>query len=217
MERWCAPEVSAGYPRTALSVLVAQRGTSLVELLISTLFVAILMAMSYSFARAALTSARIQEAKTEAQEATVMALDVLARDLRTAGFSAAGNPLTAVRAAGAEQVKVVADLNGDGDTEDANEVIGYSYNDQKHQLMRATGDASPQPFVPNVPPGGVRFAFFDAADSELSTAGRTLTTAERRRIHRIDVRIRVELPNPDPGRATPLASTVSTTVCLRNQ
>ena len=199
-----------------MSLRRSQSGSSLPELLTSTLFVSILTAMSYTFARAALMSARVQEVKSEAQEATVMALDVLARDLRAAGFSAVGAPITGVRAADPQRVEVAADLNGDGDTADSNELIAYSYDADKHQLMRATGNASPQPFVRNVPAGGVRFMFFDAQGRELPASG-GLGIEDRRRIHRTDAWLHVELPNPDPRVATLVTSTASTTVCLRNQ
>jgi len=185
--------------------------------LTSSLFVSILVTMSYGFTRAALQSWRIQEAKSEAQEVTVMGLDVLARDLRLAGFSATAAPLVGIRSAGRDHIEVASDLNGDGDTADANELIAYAYDDLKQQLTRATGGASPQPFVLNVPSGGVRFSFFDANGSELSTAAGDLTAAECRRIHRIDMVLRVDIPNPSPDESTPLTSTVSSSVCLRNQ
>lgn len=193
-----------------------QRGSSLVELLASMFFVSTLMAMSYTFARAALMSVRVQEVKSEAQAATVMALDVMTRELRQAGFSATGRPLAAVLAAGPSQVAVATDFNGDGNSDDANELIAYSYDAAKQQLMRATG-GSPQPFVRNVPPGGARFTFFDAAGNPLQPNPDTLTSDERRRIHRIDIVLDVELTNPDPQSHTPLVSRVSTSVSLRNQ
>ncbi len=199
------------------SVWATQRGSSLVELLTSTLFVSTLMLMAYGFARAALMNARLQEAKSEAQEVTVMAIDVLARELRMAGFSAAGTPLMAVRAAAPDRVEVACDLNGDGDSADSNELIAYTYNPDKRQLMRATGGGSPQPFVRNVAADGVRFAFIDAGGAPVSLSSGGGTTAERSRICRIDVELRVALPNPDPTIATPLTSRVSSSVYLRNQ
>jgi hypothetical protein len=218
MERRGCTQLPAGYARATLSRLpVTQRGTTLVEVLTSSLFVSILVAMSYGLTRATLRSWRIQEAKSEAQEVTVMALDVLARDLRVAGFSAAAAPVVGIRSAGREHIEVASDLNGDGDTTDANELIAYAYDDLKHQLTRATGGASPQPFVLNVLSGGVQFSFFDANGSELSTAAGDLTATACRRVHRIDMLLRVDIPNPSPDLSTPLTSTVSSSVCLRNQ
>ncbi len=194
-----------------------QRGTSLIELLVSTLFVSILTAISYSFARAALMSAQVQQVKSEAQEVTVIALDVMTRELRMAGFNAAGVPLAALRAAARDRVEVVADLNGDGDTADSNERVTYLYNAEKQQLMRATGGGSPQPMVRNVPPEGFRISYFDAAGTEIPPGTDGMAAEQLRRVHRIDVALHVRLSNPDPNVAAPLTSTVSNSVCLRNQ
>ncbi len=214
MERRRTTPCATGYAGPALSRRAGgERGASLVELLTSALFVTLLMAMSYSFARAALMSARVLEVSSEAQEATVMALDIMARELRMAGFSAAGEPLAAVRTADRTAVEVATDLNGDGDSSDANELVAYGYDEQRRQVTRATGGGSAQPLVRNVPPDGLRFSFFDAAGNEIAP-----TTAEvRQRIRRIDVVLWVELANPDPRDTRPLTSTISMSVCLRNQ
>jgi hypothetical protein len=194
----------------------ASAGSSLVELMISTMFITVLMAMSYTFARAAFLSVKAQDAKSDAQELLLMATDLLTRDLRLAGFSASGQPLEAVRAATRERVEVAADFDGDGATDDPNELIAYSYSAEKHELVRATGGASPQPLVPNVPPGGLQFTFFDANGSEIPGDG-ALATEQRRRIHRIDVVLQTELSNTGAAGREPPVSAVSTSICLRNQ
>ncbi len=196
--------------------MTSERGTSLVELLTSLLFVSILSAMSYSFARAAFLNVRLQEAQSEVQEVTVMAIDVMTRELRMAGFSAAGTPVTAVRVAGPERVDVASDLNGDGDTADSNELIAYVFNPGKHQLQRATGGGSPQPFARNVSSDGVRFSFFDETGAEIPAVPSGMPPEDRARIRRIDVRLQVELPNPSALVAAPLTSVLSSTVYLRN-
>jgi hypothetical protein len=184
--------------------------------MVSTMVLGMLMAMSSSFARAAFLSVRAQDAKTDAQEVMLMAIDLLTRELRLAGFSAAGGWVEAVRSAAPQRVEVAADFNGDGATDDPNEVIAYSYNQEKQQLVRATGGGSPQPLVRNVPPDGLRFTFFDASGGELSADG-GLPQEQRRRIHRIDVVLQIESPNGDAPRGAPLVSTVSASICLRNQ
>lgn len=194
-----------------------QHGASLVEVLVSTVFVSILMAISYSFARAALMATRVQAVKSDAQETTVMALDVMARELRMAGFSGAGATLQALRAAGPDRVEVAMDLTGDGDTDDSNERIAYSYDVDARQLRRATGGASPQPFIGNVAPSGFQLSYFDGAGAEIPTGSTGMTSEQLLRVHRIDVALQVQFPNPDPNVAAPLRAAVSTSVCLRNQ
>ncbi len=194
-----------------------QHGASLVEVLVSTVFVSILMAVSYSFARAALMATRVQAVKSDAQETTVMALDVMARELRMAGFSAAGASPQALRAAAPDHVEVAMDLTGDGDTDDSNERIAYSYDGAARQLRRATGGGSPQPFIGNVAPLGFLLSYFDAAGVELAAGSAGMTPEQLLRVHRIDVALQVQHPNPDPNVAAPLRSAVSTSVCLRNQ
>jgi Tfp pilus assembly protein PilW len=187
-----------------------------VELLTGTLCFCLLMGMSYAFARSALTSARVQEAMSDAQEVTLMAVDLWTREVRMAGFSATGAPIDGVRVASQERVEVAADFNGDGNTDDPNELIAYGYNESKGELVRATGGASPQPLVRNVPSGGLEFRFFDAAGTEMRAGSGLLSADERRRIRRVDMRLRVALPvEPVGGRA--VVSTVSGSACLRNQ
>ncbi|HEX7407433.1 MAG TPA: hypothetical protein VF515_07245 [Candidatus Binatia bacterium] len=218
MERWRTAQVPAGNIGTPLKPdLGTQRGTSLVELLTSMVCVSLLMAMSYGFACNAFLSARVQEGKSDAQEVTLMAIDLLTREVRMAGFSAAGKPVIGVRVAAAEYVEVASDFDGDGDSDEANELIAYSYNDNKHQLVRATGGASPQPLVPNVPPGGLRFSYFDASGAEIPVSAGTLPLEQRRRIRRVDVVLRTQSADADPAGALPSISTVSSSICLRNQ
>jgi type II secretory pathway component PulJ len=194
-----------------------QDGSSLVELLVSTVFVSIMMAISYSFARAALMTARVQAIKSDAQEATVMALDIMAHELRMAGFSAAGTSLPPIRTAAPDRVDVVDDLNGDGDTADSNERITYSYDDEAHEVRRATAGGSPQPFVRNVAPMGFHLSYFDAAGIEIPTGSTGIAPTQLQHVHRIDVVLQVEFANPDPNVVAPLRSGMSTSICLRNQ
>jgi hypothetical protein len=217
MERWQLAAHPACDADAAVSPACGGRcGTSLVEVLLSTLFVSLLGALSYSFARAALMSMRVQEARSEAENTVATALDLLSREVRMAGFSAGGTALTGVVAAAQDRVEVVADFDGDGQTTGANEHIAYSYSPDKHALLRTTGAASPQPLAMNLATDGVAFSYFDASGQEIA-AGQALPLDERRRIHRIDVVLRVEVTNPDPAVTAPLRSAGGTSICLRNQ
>jgi len=191
------------------------RGASLAELLTSLLFLAIVSAISYTFVRAAFMSAQRQAAKGEAQEVTLATIDLLARDVRMAGFSAAAAPLAGLRAAGSEYVEVVCDLNGDGDVADSNEQIAYSYDAPARQLMRATGGSSPQPVARNV--SSVRFGYVDGNGTSIGPLVGGLSPEQRARVRRVDVELTVELPNPEAAAGRALTSTATTSIQLRNR
>lgn len=217
MGRWRGAHLPVEHLGAPLMVFRRREGgTSMVELLTGTLCFCLLMGMSYTFARSGFTSARVQEASSDAQEVTLMAVDLWTREIRMAGFSATGAPIDGVRVASQERVEVAADFNGDGNSDDPNELIAYAYNESKGEVVRATGGASPQPLVRNVPAGGLEFRFFDAAGAEMGAANGRLSVDERRRIRRVDMRLRVGLA-VDPGGGGLVVSTVSGSACLRNQ
>lgn len=179
-------------------------------------FIAWLSAMAYSFTQTALMSLRVHEAKAEAQESALLGVDFVARDVRSSGYSAGFGNVTAIRTATLERLEVASDLNGDGDTLDTNESSTFSYDPRKRQLMRASGSGSPQPLVSDVPAGGLRFTYFDASGAALGDSSGAVTGADRNRIRRVDVRLRVEVANPDPSVLAPLVSTMTLSACRRN-
>jgi|SRR5579862_1054853 len=199
-----------------MTVIVSQqRGAGLAELLTSLLFLSVVSAISYTFVRAAFTSAQRQTAKGEVQEITAATLDMLVRDVRVAGFSAAAAPLAGLRAAEPERIEVVCDLNGDGDVADVNERIAYSYDAASRQLMRATGGASPQPVARNVT--RLHFNYLDANEIELVPPSGGLSAELCARVRRVDVELSVELPSPDAPADHALTSTATTSIQLRNR
>lgn len=215
MERRRIPQLRTGHIGAALRCTGA-RGGSLVELLIGVMVVGVMMAISFSFARSAFQSVRTQEAHSEARQALLLALDLLVREVRMAGFSASGARLPAITTATLDRVEVVADFDGDGASDGPNELIAYSYNAAKRQLVRATGGASPQPLVHNVPAGGLAFAYYDSSGSVLPVGNGAMTLADRQRIHRIDVVLRTEIP-PRPSVPAAAVMSVSGSIGLRNQ
>lgn len=187
---------------------------TLVEALTATLFVCWVSAMSYSFTRAALFHARAQETRRQMEQAHVLTIDVLSREVRQAGFSAAGESLAGLRSASAQHVEVVADLNGDGDVDDSNERISYLYDGSKRSVMRATGGGSPQPFLRNVPDGGFHLEFADRQGISLGTDG-ALDAEARSRVASIalDLKVAASLPERLTSRPTQLRMSVG----LRNR
>jgi type II secretory pathway component PulJ len=187
---------------------------TLAEALTATIFVSWVSAMSYSFTRAALHNARAQEARRELEQAHVLAADILMRELRQAGFSAAGELLSGVRSASARHIEVAADLNGDGDVDDANERVSYRYDADKRCIMRATGGGSPQPFLRNVPEDGFRLQYADRDGQWLGTGG-AVDAESRARI--ASIMIHLEVAGVPPDRSSLRPAQVELNVSLRNR
>jgi len=190
-----------------------QRGFSLPEVLVSMFFLSLFSVMLYQFNRAVLRSVRLQEMRGEAQEVARIAIDVMTRELRLSGYGGAGTPLPCLGVATPERVEVQADLNGDGDTGDANEIVTYAYDLEREALMRATGNAPPQPMVEHVPEGSFLLRYRDGSNVLLDGE---LDEATRARVRQIEISLQVVYPNPDPAQAAPLLVSQHGTVELRN-
>ena len=192
-----------------------RRGFTLVELLVGILACALFAAGVQQFGRAMLRGVRVLEAAAEAQEAARLGVQLIAGDLRDAGFSPMGALGNGVRRAAVDAVAVVRDVNGDGDSDDSGEAVAYQYAADRHCLLRAPGGAPPQPLLNDVPDGGLRLVFLAADGAPLAAAGE-LDPATRARVRRVVVRLVVEVPNPDPAADLPLRVEHEATVVLRN-
>ncbi|MBX3023467.1 prepilin-type N-terminal cleavage/methylation domain-containing protein [bacterium] len=190
------------------------RGFTLIELLLGIVACTLFATGVHQFSRAMLRGVRVLEAAAEAQEAARLGAQLIAGDLRDAGFSPDGRLGNGLRRAAPDAVALVRDLNGDGDSDDANEAVAYTYDRGRRCLLRAPGGASPQPLLNDIAADGVRFAFV-AADG-VALAGGELDAAARARVRRVVVRVAVEIANPDPAARQPLRAEQETTVVLRN-
>src|SRR5262245_9435240 len=144
----------------ALCLPYNSEGTTLIDVLTSMTFVLLLIGAAQTWARAVSFTHRVLEASATSYEEAGIAIDALSREIRNAGFNA-GTSLSPLVAASRESLELVADLNGDGDLEDANERVRYAYRADRRQITRASGRGTPQPFADDVPSGGLRFEFRD--------------------------------------------------------
>lgn len=193
----------------------AQRGASLLELLVSLLVCALFAVGIQQFARTMLRGVAVLAAAAEAEEAARLGVQLIAADLRDAGFSSSGALGNGVQHAAPDAVAIVRDLNGDGDSDDASEAVGYAYTADRQALVRRQGAAPPQPLLDDLSADGLRLTYFAADGSRLAATG-GLDASERRRICRVDIQIAVDVPHPDPAYPRPLHRVHQTTVVLRN-
>ena len=136
-----------------------QKGFSIVEILISLVIGLIVLAALATTFIAQNKAYNVQEQVTGMLQAARAGIDIMGREIMMAGFDPAeemqltdpdaskfvGIPLPALNPASV--IEIYADLNGDGDTADANEHIIYAF--ANGQLTRNTGSGA-QPFIENV-------------------------------------------------------------------
>jgi hypothetical protein len=191
------------------------RGSSLVELLVGIAFLALFSLIVQQFCSALLRGVRVLEAASEAQEAARLGVQLIAADVREAGFSPAGPLPDGIRQAGPQVLALSRDLNGDGDVDDANERVAYLYASDRHALLRAQGDAPPQPLLDDLDDDGLSFTYLAADGAPLPSAG-DLDDSDRARIRRVAVRLAIAVHNPDPYGARLLRVEQQATATLRN-
>lgn len=191
---------------------MSRHGFTLAEVVITMAFGTLAGALVFSFARTALLSAEAQRVRAEAQETAHLALSLLGRDLRLAGFTPAAAPLVGLARAESAHVALRADLNGDGDVDDAGERVSWQENASRGTLARASGAGSPQPVVDHLAPGSLRFIYFDAAGAALDPGDDGLSADERQRVRRVDVAFEIAVPHATGA----VRVRVATTVEVRN-
>lgn len=189
-------------------------GATLLELLVGLAFAGLFGVMLHQFSRSMLHGTGVLEAASEAEESVRVALHVMTRDLRDAGYGVDGSLGNGIRSARPDGVDVVADRNGDGDTQDANERVGYSTDVATHTLRRSTGLAPPQPFLSNLTARGASFRYYDRIGTLLTID--PPDGPDCARIRRIEITLETELGNPDPA-AKPIRVAQSSAIALRNE
>lgn len=134
-----------------------------------------------------------QEQITEMVQTTRAAMDMISREIRMAGYDPTGAGFDGIPH-DASRLQIVADLRGaktsdpaDGDTDDPNENITYSYDSKNFQIDRNTGGGN-QPFAENI-----ETFTFDYLDGDGNS---TTTTAN---IRQIRVTITARTARLDPG------------------
>jgi prepilin-type N-terminal cleavage/methylation domain-containing protein len=193
-----------------------RRGFSLIELLVGMAFLAVFAAVVQSACTALLRGVRVLESASEAQETARLGVQLIVADAREAGFAPGGRLDDGVRRASRTVLGIARDLNGDGDVDDAQERVTYSYAADRRALLRAQGDAAPQPLIDGLDDDGLALSYVDTQGMTLDPGSTELDAGQRARIRRIGVRVRIALPSPDPASRTPLRAEESATATLRN-
>jgi type IV pilus assembly protein PilW len=192
---------------------VENRGFTIVELLVAMAEGLIVLAALYALFTVHNRHFANQEQRTEMQQNARIAMEMMTREIRMAGYNQttqAGTkavsrctgitmpsnaPCAGITHASSDSISFVADINGNGDTTaepaNPNENITYDiYSSSGVQTLGRSSNGSRQPAVENVE--SLRFDYYDGADPGNITA----SLANIRRI-RITIVTRTAKEDPD--------------------
>ena len=146
-----------------------QGGFSLIELMISVLLVGIVsLALGSAFVgiKQGFDSRDIE---TELVQGARVALDLMAREIRMAGYDPTGTAGAGIASADASTIRITADYNGDGDVTDADEDLTYSLYTTSgvQRLGRKSGAGNNEAVADYVE--SLSFAYYDGSNNLLAT------------------------------------------------
>lgn len=159
-------------------------GFSLVELLVAmALGLLVLTGLSSTFLMQNKTY-DVQQQINESMQTTRAALDMIGREVRMAGYDPARAGFDGITY-DTTKLRIRADLNGDGDVDDANEKIWYQYYPSSKEIYREESNVGRQ-FATNVT--AFTFEFLDAGGAA------TTTSADIRQV-RLTITTQTEKPD----------------------
>lgn len=141
-------------------------GFTLIELLIAMAMSGVILAAIFTFAIVQRQYLATQEQMNQMVQTARAAMDLLAHDLAIAGY----NPTKAAFAGvtyDAAQLRLQADLNGDGATDAQDETITYTYNAETRHMLRDAGSGN-EPVASHVQ--AFTWAYLDANGNATAVA-----------------------------------------------
>jgi prepilin-type N-terminal cleavage/methylation domain-containing protein len=114
----------------------AQKGFTLIELLIVLFISGIVLTGIYKTFFSQQSAYRTQEQVAELNQNLRAALDLMVREIRLANYKTSTSSFMGILEASPTRIRVLADLNQDGDTLDDNEDITYNYDPSSKKIWR---------------------------------------------------------------------------------
>jgi type II secretory pathway component PulJ len=191
-------------------------GFSLVELLVATGLGLVAIATFLSFNRFQLFALQDQSTQIDLQTTARNVLDLFAREVRRAGMDrTCAGTFSGITIAKYHEVRIKADLNGNGAIDGVNEDVTYRYNFEYGAVERVT-TTSVERLISGVDLSGSNIRYFDATGVELF-GWLGLPLAQRNAVRRVRMELRLTGETADPNKATDLGAFASTDVNLRNR
>lgn len=172
-------------------------GFSLIELLIAIAISGIVLGAVSSLFIMQNKSYSVQEQVAEMQQNARAAMDMMTREIRMAGPASTG-----IVSATANSINFTQDINGDGDTADANENITYSLYTSGgiQKIGRDTGGVN-QPVAENIQ--SLEFKYWDDTVTDYQDSNMlSRPVANPANIRVIQITITAQTANPDPDYTT---------------
>ncbi|MFH1763840.1 MAG: prepilin-type N-terminal cleavage/methylation domain-containing protein [Gemmatimonadota bacterium] len=121
---------------TGRSRIFRKNGFTIIELLAGILISGIVLAGLYGVFFSQQMAFSAQEQTAEMTQNIRAALDLMTREIRLAGYKTSTSSFSGVASATSTSIRVLADLNQDGNTSGENENIEYTYNAGTLQICR---------------------------------------------------------------------------------
>ncbi len=219
-------------------IFAESEGSTITELVVTTLFATIIVSTLYGFYRSQLFNLLSQQGRTAALEDARGALDIMVRDLRNAGSWGTGSVpaekdgsqdpkniddpdndadsvCNRVYAATKKLIHIQMDLNGDGDCMDLDprenikyELTGPTSTCPGPYVIRRNDDCLIGNVITPIPEK--LFTYYDADHVDLGD------NPPRDAIKRVKITFTVQLPNPDPKATGRISSSLTSSVEFRN-
>jgi prepilin-type N-terminal cleavage/methylation domain-containing protein len=187
------------------SWLGKKNGFTLIELLAGILISVILMAGFYSVFFSQQTAFSAQEQVAEMNQNIRAALDLMTREIRLAGYKNSTSTFNGIATATSNSIRILADLNQDGDTADENEDISYTYNAGSLQICR---NGVGLPVADNITNLSLQYTLKDGTV--------TPAPANLADIRKITISITARTTHPDQKTGTYRSITLSSDITPRN-
>jgi prepilin-type N-terminal cleavage/methylation domain-containing protein len=180
-------------------------GFTLLELLAAIFITAILMAGLYSVFVSQQVAFSAQEQIAELNQNMRAAMDLMTREIRLAGYKKSGAIFNGIAAAQPTTIRILADLDQNGDTIGPNEDITYSYDGPNLQIWRKN---SSLPIADNIT--NLTFVY------TLADGTTTSSTADLAAIRKVTISITARTAYPDQATGQYRTLTLTSDVTPRN-
>lgn len=195
-----------------MHVWYTRSGFTLIELLIALALSGIVVGAIYSLYATQSRSYVAQDMVSEMQQNARVAMDMMSREIRMAGYDPTGTAGAGIVVAGPDYIQFTADLTDDGDVVDSKENIAYrlydSGNDGDLDLGRISGGGRIQPVAENIE--NLIFVY------DLTNGTTTSNPANPQHIRSLQIAITARTAEVDPGSGDYWRLTLTSEVLPRN-